>query len=72
MMKLVLNYAGSFELQYGISFAKTRIKDIVDVMMRPRYLPKQSNSSYICYLRFGCLKTKIADAVPLLEFLNEG
>lgn len=47
VMKAVLNYAGAFGLQCGVSFAKVRIKDIVNDMISSQYPPEQSISSHI-------------------------
>lgn len=71
VMKDVLNYAGSYELQYSVSFVESRIKNIVGDMTPPRNLPKQSRSSNIRYLRLGRLMKKNAKVFLLLPLLNE-
>lgn len=58
VIKVLLNYAEAFRLQYGLPFAEACINDIVDYMMPSRYLSKQSRSSYIRCIRLGPLMTK--------------
>lgn len=70
-MKVFLNYAGVFHLQYSISNAEAHIKGIVNDMIRSQYLPVQSRLSYVRYVRFGLLMTKNADVFPPLEAPNE-
>lgn len=62
---------GAFKIKYSVPFVNARIKDIIKYMMLPQYLLEQSRSSYIRYVRLGCLKTKNAERFPLLESLNE-
>lgn len=69
--KTVLSYPGKSELNYSVVSAEARIKDIVDDVMSSRYLPGQSRSSCVRYVRFGPLMTKSGNVSPLLESLNE-
>lgn len=71
-MKAVLNNEGTFELQYGVSLAENRIKDIADDMTPSRYLPKHSRSSNVRYVRFSRLMKRNTVVLSLLESLNEG
>lgn len=65
-MTAVLNYVGAFEVQYGISYAETLVKGIVSDLMSSRYLPEQSRSFYVRYVRFGRLITKNDDVLSLI------
>lgn len=47
MIKMVLSFAGSFELLYSASFVEASIKDFVDDMMLLQCLPKQSHSPFV-------------------------
>lgn len=71
VMKAVLNYAGAFELHYGISFVEARIKYIFDDMMPSRYLPKRSGWSYVLCMSFDLLMTRKPYVLTLLESPDE-
>lgn len=71
VMKMVLNCTGTFKRQYGVSFDRDRIRDIVDDMMPSRYLPMQSRSSHVRYMRFCRLIENHPNVMSLLESLNE-
>lgn len=66
----VLNYCGACDLQYGIAFSESQVKDIVDDTLWSRHLPKQSPSLYSLYVRIGSL-IKTFTVLPLLELLSE-
>lgn len=72
VMKVVRNYAEAFILDYDVSFTETRINNIFQDIIPLLYLPIQSRSSYIRYVRVRSLMAKNADATPLLESRNEG
>lgn len=61
----------AFGLQYSVSFAEALTKDIADDLFASRYLPGQSHSLYIWYVRFRSLMKKESRALPLLRSLNE-
>lgn len=81
VMKVVLDYFGQFWLQYGVSFGKDLINNIIDNTMPSRYLLKQSRLSYIPYMRLRRLMTEhpmvwspddgTSEGLSLLESLNE-
>lgn len=71
VMKAVLKYMVALELQYCVTLAHARIKNIVDDMMSARYLPKESRSSYVRYVRYGRLSKKIFDVLALWKLLND-
>lgn len=71
VMKVVLNYAGAYELHFFISFEEAFIRGIVDDIMPLRYLLKQFRLSCIQYVRFRRLMTNNAAVLSLLESLNE-
>lgn len=70
-MNAVLNFAGAIELEYGVSFAKVRFKDIIDYMIPERDLLRPSRLSHVWYVRYGHLMTKNAYGLPLLISLND-
>lgn len=57
-MKVLLNYASSFELEYEEGFFGARIKDIVDDKGSSEYLSSRIHTPYIQYIRISklCLK----------------
>lgn len=62
---------GAADLQYAVTLANGRIKDIFGNMLSLRYMCKRSRSSYIlCKILFR-LMTKNGEFLPLLELLNE-
>lgn len=65
VMKSGMNYTGARELQYDHSFVEPCIKDIVDDTVASRYMSKQSCSSYIGNVRFGCLLKKNTEVLSL-------
>lgn len=65
VMNATLNFAEAFELQYGVSYAEDRIKDIVENMMPSQYIPKHSRSSCFRYVRFCSLMKKNSNLLPL-------
>lgn len=67
--EMVLNYVGVLKLQYSFSFAKDRVKNIVDDIMLSRHLPKQNHSSYIRYMKLCSLMRKNIVALTLLDLL---
>lgn len=68
----VRNYMGVFSLQYCMSFAETRVKNIFGNEMGLRNFPNQSCSSYVRYVRLGRPKSRIRTVLPLGELLNHG
>lgn len=48
------------------------MKESIDNMMQSQYLPKQSRSVLVRYLRFGRLMKKNCDTLPLLESFDDG
>lgn len=71
VMKAILNYGRTFELQYGASFVEARIKDTVDDMMPSQHLLEQSLFSRVRFVRFSRMMIKNENVLPLLESLNE-
>lgn len=71
VMNAVLDYVGVPELQYGFSFGEVRIRDIVDAMTSSGYLPKQSGSSCVRYVRFVCVMENTSIVLPLMKALRE-
>lgn len=71
MIKAVRNYPRVFQLQYGVSSPRDRFKDIVDDTTPSRYIPKQSRSSYVWYVKIGQLMTNMSNIFLLLQSLSE-
>lgn len=68
VMKAFMNYAGVLEMQYCVSFAESRMQDILDDKMRLQYLPKPLRSSYMQCMRPGRLVRKMTVCFRSLSF----
>lgn len=60
-----LNYAGLFELQYGVSLLEACIKDIVASVMAFLYQSKLPHSAYVLHVSLAGLRIKKVEVRPL-------
>lgn len=66
------NQAGVPELQYGVWFAETRMKNIVDDMISSQYLSDHSRSTNVLYMSYVRGISTNKETLRLLESPNEG
>lgn len=51
-MMINFKYTISFEIQYGVTFMKSRVNKIFEYMTKGYLLPNLSNTFYLRYVRF--------------------
>lgn len=70
-MEVLINYAGLFDLEDGVKFAKAPIEDIEDDILLFEYLPTSLPDTYVQYIWFSKMCTGQSALVPPLSCLDD-
>lgn len=69
-MKVLVNYACTFNLEYDVKFVEVNIKDMLRDKFLSEYPPSRTCATHSRYVRFARFLVKEDELLPLFERLS--